>query len=965
MNRTFLTYFLLLLPSLIFAQFYQSGQDPSSIHWKQINTPNFQVIFPAEFEPEANRFANTLEYVYVHVAKTLNHKPKKISVILHSQSSYSNGLVTWAPKRMELFTTPPQDNYSQDWLDQLAVHELRHVVQIDKLDQGITKVCRIIFGEQIVGGISGYLPRWFLEGDAVATETALTNTGRGRSASFEMEMKALTTNQPKLFSYEKAVLGSYKNYVPDYYHMGYPLVAWSRQKYGSDIFDKTLNFVGRNPYPIFPFPTGLKKQTGLNIPKLYKSAFTDLKSQWNLQINALPSHPLKQWNRNSKKGYTNYRFPQFINDSVLLVVKSGINQLKEFILLDESGKESRVHIPGNFYNDKLTFAQEKYVWAEEIPDIRWQNRSFSCIKVGDFKSGKIKMISNKSRYFSPSLSPDGTKIATVEVSLKNEYSLVILEAGSGKQLDKIASPANEFLQVPEWTNDGKSILLLSLGKKGKAIRRYFPDTKTWEELYPPTFRDISSPTDAGAYVLFSANLNGTNDIYAISKNNYSLWQVTNSKLGAFDPKMSTKNQTLLFAEYSSHGYDVVSIKYSPVSWKRITYFTDQSPKLYEKLAKQEGFNLQDSIVPINEYPVKSYSKFVHTFNVHSWAPFYYDYDNLSLDYNLIKPGISLTSQDKLGTCIASAGYAYNQENSFVKAKISYQALFPIIELSSTYGGPTSLYSGPPTITKPAISNNKLDLSARIYLPLNLTRGIYATGITPSVEINYKNNWFYYPDISSYQKGLSFISYYLYTYRYLRTSARDLAPKWGVTLSAKYYYTPFENTQFGRLYYLRSRAYMPGLLPHHSLQITGAIQNNKSLHFVNSTQIVFPRGFSSLLSYLNHNPLLVTNQLKTLSLDYTFPIAYPDFDLGPLFYLKRIRSNLFLDLAKNSYRGYSFDSIKYNASTESLASTGVDMTADFHLFRILFPINAGVRMIYFPNTGEYTTQLLFRIDLGNY
>jgi len=964
-NRTFLTFFLLILPSFVFAQFYQSGQDPVSIRWKQINTPNFQVIFSAEFEPEANRFANTLEYIYDHVAKTLNHKPKKISVILHSQSSYSNGFVTWAPKRMELYTTPPQDNYSQDWLDQLAVHELRHVVQIDKLDQGITKVFHIIFGEQIVGGISGYLPRWFLEGDAVATETALTNSGRGRSASFEMEMKALITSQPIIYSYEKAVLGSFKNYVPDYYHMGYPLVAWSRQKYGSEIYNKSLNFVGRNPYPIFPFPVSIKKLTGLNINKLYKAAYFDLKSKWNLQMNAVGSNFVKQWNRNSNKDYTNYRFPQFINDSTLFVVKSGIDQLKEFILLDKSGKESRIHILGDFENDKITIESGKYVWTEEIPDLRWQNRSFSCIKVGNLKSGHVKIISNHSRYFSPALSPDGLKIAAVEVSLKNEYSLVILDAGSGKQLDKIASPKNEFLQLPEWTEDGKSLLMLTLGKKGKAIRRYFPDSKTWKELFPPTFRDITSPTDAGNYMLFSANFNGTNNIYAISKTNHSLWQVTNSKLGAYDPKMSKKNLTLIFAEYSSHGYNVTSLNFNPASWKRITDFTDQSPKLYESLAKQEEFNLQDSVVPIKKYPVKSYSKLAHTFNVHSWAPFYYDYDNLSLDYNLIKPGVSLTSQDKLGTCIATVGYAYDQDNSFMKAKITYQALFPVLEFSTTYGGPLLLYSGPQAITKPALSNNKLDLTGRIYLPLNFTRGVYATGFTPSMEINYKNAWFYNPDILSYQQGMSFISYYLYAYRYMKTSIRDLAPKWGVTLSAKYYSSPFDKVQFGRLYYLRTHIYVPGLFAHHSFQISGAIQNNESLRYVNSTQIVFPRGFPSLISYLNNNPLLITNHLKTLSLDYTFPIAYPDFDLGPLFYLKRIRSNLFLDLANNSYNGYSYQGIKYNGNTENLSCTGVDLTADFHLFRILFPINAGVRTIYFPKTRELTTQLLFRIDLANY
>jgi hypothetical protein len=351
--------------------------------------------------------------------------------------------------------------------------------------------------------------------------------------------------------------------------------------------------------------------------------------------------------------------------------------------------------------------------------------------------------------------------------------------------------------------------------------------------------------------------------------------------------------------------------------------------------------------------------------VHSWSPFYFDYDNLSLDYTAVKPGIALTSQDKLGTCIASAGYAYDQENSYVKSKITYQALFPVFEFSTTFGGPTLLYSGPQSVTKPEISNNKLDLTTRMYFPLNFTRGIYTTGITPSIEMDYKNTWFYYPDSKAYQQGMSFLSYYLYAYRYQRLSLRDLAPKWGITGSVKYYSSPFDNTPFGRLYYFRSRIYLPGILPHHSFQMSGAIQFNESLRYVITRQIDFPRGISTLASYLVSNPLLVTNHLQTVSFDYAFPIVYPDIDLGALFYLKRIRGNAFLDLATNTYSSYTYANIKYNGNSENMSSTGLDLTADFHLLRILFPVNAGIRMIYFPRSREYTPELLIRIDLANY
>ena len=38
-------------------QYFQTGQDPSSIRWRQINTTNFQIIFPEEFEKQAQKIS--------------------------------------------------------------------------------------------------------------------------------------------------------------------------------------------------------------------------------------------------------------------------------------------------------------------------------------------------------------------------------------------------------------------------------------------------------------------------------------------------------------------------------------------------------------------------------------------------------------------------------------------------------------------------------------------------------------------------------------------------------------------------------------------------------------------------------------------------------------------------------------------------------------------------------------------
>src|SRR6056297_1344178 len=123
MKRTLLLIFFYWISNLAFAQYFQTGQDPASIKWRQINTENFQLIYPDYYEEQAQELAGKLEAVYNYGSYSLKHKPRKISVILHTQTVKSNGLVAWAPQRAEFYTTPHQAIYPQDWLEQLVIHE--------------------------------------------------------------------------------------------------------------------------------------------------------------------------------------------------------------------------------------------------------------------------------------------------------------------------------------------------------------------------------------------------------------------------------------------------------------------------------------------------------------------------------------------------------------------------------------------------------------------------------------------------------------------------------------------------------------------------------------------------------------------------------------------------------------------------------------------------------------------------
>src|SRR5690606_7327779 len=117
----------------------------------------------------------------------------------------------------EFFTMPPQ-NYNfvstNDWLNMLAAHEYRHIVQYRHASRGFNKLVFYLFGNPSFAGLAhAAAPDWFWEGDAVATETAFTHGGRGRIPHFAL---AFRTNllEGRTFNYHKQYLRSYKHHIP-------------------------------------------------------------------------------------------------------------------------------------------------------------------------------------------------------------------------------------------------------------------------------------------------------------------------------------------------------------------------------------------------------------------------------------------------------------------------------------------------------------------------------------------------------------------------------------------------------------------------------------------------------------------------------------------------------------------------------------------------------------------------------
>lgn len=917
------------------SQFYETGQDPFSVSWKQIKTDNYKLIFPSGFETSAQKFALNLDTIYPLIGNDLQKKPKRISVIFHTQSSLSNGVVVYAPKRMELYTIPPQDNEAQDWLNELALHETRHVAQLDALRTGVTKIGSYILGQQFVGAIAALPPRWFFEGDAVYSETVFSNSGRGRSATFAMEYRALSLEK-NIYSYEKALLGSYKDYVPDIYQMGYPMVKKARELFSTDVFAKSLKYTGRNPYLYFSFGLSLKKRHNYNNVSLYKLTFNELKDSWKKQDTA---NTYDQWPIKGIRSYTNYNHPVYLDGQTLLTEKSGLTETRKMVLLNKEGKEKHLFYTGGNSGNRISHYKNQIMWSENRNDMRWQNRTYSEIVIYDLDNRRFKRF-RKNWLFSPVFSLDGSSIAAVKETPQYSSSLVILNPNTGEIVREVNAPENVHLQFPVWLNSTE-ILCIASGYSGKSILKLTKDN-VWETVTPTSFRNISSFCIAKNKILLAGERNGTNNIFSFDLADSSFSLVTFSRFGAFEPYFDANQGLLYFSTYTANGYRTAFIPWNPEKpSKEVPYINNEEP-----YSKQSNLLNSQAFTNTANYPVKSYSKITNLFNFHSWMPAYYNYDVTNFSNPSVYPGLMLLSQNLLGTMISSFGYSYQNGHSHLRANISYKALYPVISWSIDAGGPVSRIYGSESI--PLRMNSAINSTLKISLPLSFSQRHLISGAVPYIEWKYNRNAYFIKSDSSYLQEMNFINFGVNAYRYTKMAIRDIFPRWGFSTSFKMHTTPFENKAYNNIYAASIRIYLPGIIQNHSLRFQYGYQYQNPKRYLYGSVLSFPPGYVTGRS----------EEMYNFEAAYALPLFYPDIHAGPLAYIKRIRTNVFYNTALNYYHRSGTSII----SKDILRSVGTDIIADVHFLRLMFPFEVGVRFSYLPKEKILYGEAIFSVNL---
>jgi hypothetical protein len=959
-----LTYlFLFFVANLtVEAQYFSTGEDPAHLKWRQISTVNFQLIYPENFEQQAQKLANYFEQVYRHGNNSLKHKPRKISIIFHTHTVRSNGLVGWAPRRMELFTPPHQATYGQDWLEQLAIHEFRHVVQVDKIHSQLPGIINFLLGEQGSALVTGaYLPFWFIEGDAVVTETALSQTGRGRLPSFLMEHKAQVVEKG-VFSLDKAFNRSYRDFVPDHYKLGYHLVGESRARYGPGLWDNAIDNVTRNPFSLTPLNRSLRKQTGFNQEKLYRSIFDSLKIQWiaedlayDIDLPEIISKP--------QPVFANYTHKHFLPSGDVLSLKESYDDIPRFVIIRKDRTETKVCTPGQILDESVSFHKNRVVWSEFVPDARWTHSGRSRINIYDVETRQKISFFPEFKCFAPVISPDEQYVAAIEVDFENNYYLSVYNATSGALVKRYQTPENNYMYSPAWQNN-QEIAVILLAHDGKQIARVNPTDGTLEFLPGTGMGEIKHLIYSGSDLYFISGYSGRDELWKLAADK-KITRITRARFGHAYPAISEDSKNIILSDYTSDGYRLIQFTNGNLSVEPKEMVTVGEFPLARILAGQEAGKVNFMQSDTLRYMSAPYSKAGNLLKFHSWAPLVLDVDSYE-----IQPGFSLASQNLLGTADLTMGYKWNMSEKAGKPYVNfeYRGWYPIFSIEAEAGKRASSYNQI-TVYKNAageivrqdtalkrFSWNERNFGINGRIPINLTKGAYFRLLQPEVrfdQIVYDHTT---STPSGFVKGdMQTMAYRLYFHQIIRQAYRDVLPEWGIIGDLSFRHSFEGAIDVGTMSAGQIRAFVPGLSANHGTVLyAGAQSRVRGEKYGFSNVVRMPRGWHSIDN----------NKLTTVSLEYRFPIAYPDMNIGRWIYFRRLKASLFGDYARIMGNTYKDGEITGNFS-RNLSSLGIDLTSDINILRLYAPADAGIRAAYLPETSNFSFEFLFSIDFTSF
>jgi hypothetical protein len=873
----------------------QFGGFPPAFRWKQINTDTVRVIYTPGARAEAQRIATILHRM-ADTANQVGDRMAKINVVLHSNTTLANGYVALAPFRSEYYLVPGSNIFefgNLTWADQLAVHEYRHVQQYNNFNRGLSKAFGVVLGQEgraLANALS--VPDWFFEGDAVYAETVLSPQGRGRMPYFLNGYNSLW-KEGRDYSWMKLRNGSLKDYVPNHYQLGYLLTNYGYLKYGPEFWQKVTRDASAFNGLIYPFQKAVKKYSGQD----YKQFRQEALKFYSHQITR------KRTEQRQRSTVTNYFFPQVIGQDSLLYLKSSYKKLPAFYLRTSDG-EQRIRLRHISSEDWLSYRQGVVAYTAYSTHPRWSLIDYSDIILLDIATGRETKLTEKKKYFTPDLSPDGERLVATFFTDSLESELHVL-GRQGGLVKAIPAPQDALFIHPRYLDADNVVVGVRWPNATMSLEQVNLQSGQFTTLLPAARATLGFPYVSGDTLYFVSSLAGNDDLYSLRLKDRKLVKLTTGQTGRYFP--SVWGDTLTWSAFTSNGFSIQQ--------KALTEMetTEVNPlHLQEEVAPVPvaGIVTATNVLaaPSRTYPEQQYRKSTGLFNFHSWRP---SYEDPEFSFSLYSDNILATFSNELF-------YRYNQNelSHTVGFNTAYGGWFPMITAGYEY-----TYGRHIELPRSTLTLDQSEARVGYQVPLTFTAGktYKLMNIGSNLVFNHIRPTGFFKDSLSSQQT-TYLHHFLTWTQQLPRARQHIYPKLGYSTTLQYRHRldeeGFQAAGTGNIF-------LPSLFANHSLVLSGGYQATDTNNVVFSNRFANSRGYEDYYF----------SRMWRLSGNYHFPLIYPDRGFANLVYFLRVRSNLFYDYS----RVFSNDKTRHL----NLRSTGAEVYFDTRWWNQL-PVTFGFR-----------------------
>ena len=986
------------------AQYESFGTEPLKIQWRQLQGANYSVIYPQGLDSLARRYLYLFESSRTQAGDLMRIEVPNVPLILHPYALTPASSPVWAPRRVELFTTPTgSEHFALSHDRYLALRNNVRLAYMGHYGTYAFKVLRYVYGDQSVAFGVGFKPTvWQCVSSADSFVSDMTLSGPGRNAEYLMFWRAAFVTGDRRI-YDRWHFGSYRNYMPNDKSMGYLLVSDIR------LFDDRYYGVGdamtiqmRDWWDLFGvWNRSFQEATGRTVRKHWRNVASNYAPMWYDQdLQRAPFTPFEPL-ADVPAIYTEYRNLAPTAQG-LFATQAGYDHSNRLVRLDDEGGAHRMRAFSQQASRIVTDGGTLY-WSEIVPDARYDLVEYSVLRSYDTRSHRTRTLTHRTRLFNPTVSPDGRALWAVEYAPEGGSTAVEIDPATGHEIFRIAAP--QGCRLVEVLQAGGMLYATGITDEGMSLLSVSPadGDDAWSTCIAPQNSYLQQLARLGDDLCFVSDQDGVCCIYRYGVADGRVTKIVHSRFGAFNPVEA--DGALLYSDYGVKGHRPVRTQLEALEARPATLSGDRSgafaiadreaaqaaaPLAAAALTPEQDAALRTSIDTLSEQP---YNRASNLFKIHSWAPFYASVSRAMASkfepiYQLVSPGFTLLSQNELGTMVASLGYGWHYaryqpespRHSFHSAHLSmtYSGLYPVFDLNVDFNDryrTDLIFDGDPVEPTPgtappdfSTTSPSLDVSLRTTIPWNFSSGGWQRGLTPELTLYFSNDYITY---KSHETPLFGWTAGLSGYTRIEKARRHLSPRLGLGGAVRYSEAAWcpEEGSLSKVLSARLYGWLPGVMPSHSLRIDaqwwrdfGIYNSTSAIGGVDRLRPRFPRGYDSALA-----KNLNLQSVASASIDYGFTIPLGDVTWPWLYYLMRLQVVPFADVAVSHSvtqlpAGSVLDDhvlmpnqwppVARYGYKQIFGSFGTDLLVNAHFFRIGAELNLGVRIAfpYASNAG---------------